>query len=56
VIDVDHACWAMGASIREARAKLDPQRPDPESRNVYGLRVGSRYLTHFGGRPLDDHE
>ncbi|MDE2893670.1 MAG: hypothetical protein OXN86_14350 [Chloroflexota bacterium] len=56
VIDVDHACWAMGASIREARAKLDQQRPDPESRNVYGLRVGSKYLRHFGGRPLDDRE
>ncbi|MDE2893672.1 MAG: hypothetical protein OXN86_14360 [Chloroflexota bacterium] len=55
-IDVDHACWAMGASIREARAKLDQQRPDPESRNVYGLRVGSKYLRHFGGRPLDDRE
>ncbi len=52
VIDVDHACWAMGASIREARAKLDQQRPDPESRNVYGLRVGSDVLDPEDGQPV----
>lgn len=53
-IDVDHGCWGIGANLREARAMLDQQRPDPESRNVYGLRVGSAALRHFGGRPLSD--
>jgi len=56
VIDVDHACWAMAASLFDARDLLDQQRPDPESRNVYGLRVGSKYLRHFDGRSLDDRE
>ncbi|MDE2891845.1 MAG: hypothetical protein OXN86_05005 [Chloroflexota bacterium] len=36
VIDVDHSCWAMADSLFAARDLLDQQRPDPESRNVYG--------------------
>ncbi|MCY3734543.1 MAG: hypothetical protein OXG42_09720 [Chloroflexi bacterium] len=53
-IDVDHGCWGIGANLRDARAMLDQQRPDPDSRNVYGLRVGFAALRHFGGRPLSD--
>lgn len=52
VIDVDHGCWGIGSNLIEARAMLDQQRPDPNSRNVFGIRVGFEVLRHFGGRPL----
>ena len=51
-IDVDSGCWGLGTSLIEARAQLDLQRDDPDSRNVFGLRVGFDVLVHFGGRPL----
>ena len=51
-IDIDSGCWGLGANLLEARALLDRQREDPDSRNVYGLRVGYDVLRHFGGRPL----
>ena len=51
-IDVDSGCWGLGANLLEAREQLDRQRDDPDSRNVFGLRVGYDVLRHFGGRPL----
>ena len=51
-IDVDSGCWGLGANLLEAREQLDKQRDVPDSRNVFGLRVGYDVLRHFGGRPL----
>ena len=51
-IDVDSGSWGLGANLLEAREQLDQQRDDPDSRNVFGLRVGYDVLRHFGGRPL----
>ena len=51
-IDVDSGRWGLGANLLEAREQLDRQRDDPDSRNVFGLRVGYDVLRHFGGRPL----
>ncbi len=50
-IDVDSGYWGLGANLLEAREQLDRQRDDPDSRNVFGLRVGFDVLAHFGGRP-----
>ena len=52
VIDVDSGCWSLGTNLLQAREQLDLQRDDPDSRNVFGLRVGFDVLRHFGGRPL----
>ena len=52
VIDVDSGCWSVGTNLLQAREQLDLQRDDPDSGNVFGLRVGFDVLRHLGGRPL----
>lgn len=46
-IAVDSGCWALGTDLLEAVDRLRAQ--DPEARDVWSRRVGSRALHRFGG-------
>ncbi|MCY3919657.1 MAG: hypothetical protein OXG38_07620 [Chloroflexi bacterium] len=49
-IDVESGHWAVGDNVIDATDRLWAQHPP--AHDIWCLRVGSRALYHFGGRPL----